>query len=389
MNEIKSISFALDPTNVPAFLLDWELTKLCNLDCSYCSQGIDGGHDNSTKHPPLEDCLQTIDFMYQYVDLYMQYKKPSQQKVILNVYGGESVFHPNIVEILKACREKYDSYKNKWHLTITCTTNGIVGPNQWKKIVELIDEFSVSYHAEVLPKQQQQYIDNILYLKSQNKRFKCVIMMHNDPEYFADAEKIIQFCRDNEIRYVEKPLDNVDEQWAYSADQFSKLKTFWINSVPNREKDNYQKILNQSAGKDKVSSINTGRPCCGGRKLGLNNDLKSCVSFVPKQGFRDWYCSVNWFFLFVRQLDGAVYTNKDCRTSTTGQVEPLGNLKNYQKIIDKVKEQFDNRAMPIIKCIKDICMCGFCSPKADNLQDFKELLDRNLDKEKYYGNQTF
>jgi hypothetical protein len=30
-------------------------------------------------------------------------------------------------------------------------------------------------------------------------------------------------------------------------------------------------------------------------------------------------------------------------------------------------------------------MCGFCAPKADNYNDFKELLDRNLDKEKYYG----
>lgn len=42
MTDIKSIGFALDPTNVPSFLLDWELTKLCNLDCSYCSTGIDG-----------------------------------------------------------------------------------------------------------------------------------------------------------------------------------------------------------------------------------------------------------------------------------------------------------------------------------------------------------
>lgn len=89
---IKSIGFALDTTNVPSFLLDWEVTKLCNLDCSYCVTGLDGGHDNSTKHSPLEECLQTIDFMYQYVDLYMQYKKPSQRKVILNVYGEKVYF---------------------------------------------------------------------------------------------------------------------------------------------------------------------------------------------------------------------------------------------------------------------------------------------------------
>lgn len=385
---IKSIGFALDPTNVPAFLLDWELTKLCNLDCSYCGTGIDGGHDNTTKHPPLAECLNTIDFMYEYVDLYMQYKKPSHRKVILNVYGGESLFHPHIVEILEACRKKYNDFKDRWHLTIICTTNGIVGNNQWKKIVKHIDEFSVSYHPEIFPKQRQQYLDNILYLKEQNKRFKCVIMMHNDPEYFAESEKIIQFCKENNLRYVEKPLDNTEEKWAYTPEQFTKLKTFWINSMPSTQQEYKKELAVIGDNKPKVQSINEGRPCCGGRKLSLNKDLKSIATFINQQGFKDWYCSVNWFFLYVRQLDGAVYTNKDCRTSTTGKVEPLGNLKNYQSILSKVKEQFDSRTMPVIKCVKDICMCGFCAPKADNINDYKELFDRQLDKEKYYGNQT-
>ena len=382
---IKSIGFALDPTNVPAFLIDWEVTKLCNLDCSYCDTGIDGGHDNSTRHPPLIECLQSIDFMYEYVDLYMQYKKQSQRKVVLNVYGGESVFHPDIVKILNECREKYKKYQDNWHLTITCTTNGVIGPTQWKKIVPLVDEFSVSYHTEILPKQHQQFMDNVLYLKQENKRFKCIIMMHNDPAYFDQAEKIVKFCQDHNLRYIKKPLDNAQQKWAYTSEQFNKLKTFWMSVVPMAKQDAYEKKLNLVGTSEEVLSINEGRPCCGGRKLSINNDLKSCVSFVEKQGFQDWYCSVNWFFLFVRQLDGAVFTNKDCKTSTTGRVEPLGHLKNHQSIIDKLKQQLDTRSVPIIQCVKDICMCGFCAPKAQNLNDFKELLDRNLDKEKYYG----
>jgi pyruvate-formate lyase-activating enzyme len=383
---IKSIGFALDPTNVPSFLLDWEITKLCNLDCSYCGVGIDGGHDNSTQHPPLDECLKTIDFMYEYVDLYMQYKKSSQRKVILNVYGGESIFHPHIVEILQACKEKYKAYKDRWYLTITCTTNGIIGPKQWEKIVPLIDEFSVSYHSEILPKQRQQYLNNVLYLKEQNKRFKCVIMMHNDPVHFAESEKIVEFCRAHDFRYVTKPLDNTEERWAYTEEQFNKLKTFWMNTVPVSKQNNYKNNLDSIEIKNnKVMSIENGRPCCGGRKLSLNNDLKSSVSFVAQQGFKGWYCSVNWFFLFVRQLDGAVYTNKDCKTSTTGQVEPLGNLNDYQLILDTLIIQLDNPEPPIIQCVKDICMCGFCAPKAQDLDDYKKLLSRNLSKENYYG----
>lgn len=385
----KSIGFALDPSNVPTFLLDWELTRLCNLDCSYCgTDGIFGGHDNTTKHPPLDECLNTIDFMYNYVDMYMQHKKISQRKVVLNVYGGESIFHPNIVEILKTARERYSSYKDKWHLTITCTTNGIIGSNQWSKIVDLIDEFSVSYHAETLPKQKEQYLKNVLFLKEKNKRFKCVIMMHNDPVLFEEAEKIEEFCQQHKIRYVKKPLDNIEEKWSYSPDQFNKLKTFWIKSVPVRKQEDYKQYLDNTEEADKIHSLSQGRPCCGGRKLSLDNDLKSSVTFVNQQGFKDWYCSVNWFFLFVRQSTGDIYTNKDCRTSTTGRVEPLGNLKNYQQVLNTVQAQFDNKAVPIIKCVKEVCICGFCAPKAEKLDDFKLLLDRHIDKEKYYGNQT-
>ena len=33
----KTIEPAIDPANKISFLLDWEITLRCNLDCSYCS----------------------------------------------------------------------------------------------------------------------------------------------------------------------------------------------------------------------------------------------------------------------------------------------------------------------------------------------------------------
>ncbi len=376
---VNSIAFALDPTNVPAFLLDWELTKLCNLDCTYCPTGVEwGSHDNSTNHPPLDECLRTIDFMYSYVDLYMQHKKPSQRKVILNVYGGESLFHPDIETIMQACRDRYQPYQDSWHLTITCTTNGVVGPRQWKRIVDLVDEFTVSYHPENLLKQKQQYLDNVLYLKQHNKRFKCVIMMHNDPAMFADSESVIEFCQQHDLRYVAKPLDNHDAKWSYNQEQFGKLKTIWISQTPQHQKLTYQRQIDQIGTEERVSSIAQGRGCCGGRRLSLNGDLKSNISFVPQQGFRGWSCSVNWFFLFVQQLTGNVYTNKDCRMSTTNRIEPLGNLDRADQIITTLKNQLLTNSMPIIECKKDICLCGICAPKAQSQAEFLQLIQRNV-----------
>ena len=361
MNDVKSIAFALDPTNVPSFLLDWELTKLCNLDCSYCPTGIDGGHDNTTQHPPVADCLQTIDFMYEYVDLYMQHKKPSQRKVVLNVYGGESLFHPDIVEILDACKNKYTQYQSNWHLTVTCTTNAVIGQNLLERILPLIDEFTVTFHAESLEKQRDRALTNLKTIKERGVRVKCVILMHNNPILWDRCMDAITFCKTHNIRYIVKPLDNSDEQWAYSATQWSVLR-------PNEHPIQFVKP---------AVAIEQGRQCCGGRLLSTNGKLNSRETFVPRQGFKNWSCSVNWFFLFVRQLDGAVYTNKDCMTSTSGRVEPLGQLDNTMDILNTLRQQL-NGNMPVIKCVKTTCRCGFCAPKAESEVEFLELIKRNV-----------
>lgn len=370
MDDINSIAFALDPNNVPVFLLDWEITRLCNLDCSYCNHG----HDNSTKHPPLDQCLQTLDFMYEYVNMYMSHKKPTQRKVILNVYGGESLVHPDIVSILQACRQRYQKYSEFWELTVTCTTNAIVGNRVWRKVIPLIDEFTVSYHAETLEKQRSQFKANLLTLKQQAKKFKCIVMMHNDPDLWKSSEGIIEFCKIHDIRYTPKPVDKDTPDWAYTAEQFGKFKVFWMSQTSKKEQQVLEQVSHESGG----NTLSEGRSCCGGRPMAINGDLKSRVNFVPKQGFQGWSCSVNWFFLFVRQLTGEVFTNKDCQTSTTGRVEPLGNLSNYSQILHTLKTQFETKTMPVIKCVKPVCRCGFCAPKARDGERFHELIKRHV-----------
>lgn len=373
---INSIGFALSPDNIPSFLLDWELTKKCNLDCSYCDTGIDGGHDNSFPHPPVKECLKTIDFIYEYVDLYMKHKKPTQRKVILNVYGGESLFHPNIIEILQACRDQYKSYADRWELTITTTTNAVINKTIWEKIIPLIDEFTVSYHAENLPKQQKIFFNNLLRLKDLNKKVKVIVMMHADSELWKNSIMAIEFCQTNNIRYLAKPYDNHD--LSYSSEQYDYIKNYWISNTNTKNLAESKQRLSSIGNKNNVIGINEGRACCGGRKLALNNSLSSSVTFVPRQGFKDWYCSVNWFFLFVQQITGKVYTNKDCRTNLNNKIEPLGYLENASEIINQLKQHMTNNTLPVIKCVKSICMCGYCAPKAENLKDFKDLITRNV-----------
>lgn len=381
MNCISSIGFALDPSNVPSFLIDWEVTKKCNMACSYCISDVNfGGRYDHADHPPLAECLETIKFMYSYVDEYMKYKKPTQRKVVLNVYGGEALLHPDIVEILESCRNEYAQYSDKWHLTITSTTNALMGSNLWSRIVSLIDEFTCSYHSEMTDKQKDIFKKNVLYLRDNDKRFKVLPVMHNDPELFKDAEQMIDFCKQNNLRYHIKPLDNSDDDFSYRSEEYGKLKTIWISSVNSKKDKNYETQVEKiGEGSDKVKGIEQGRSCCGGRSLSINGDLKSNVRFIPRQGFKDWYCSVNWFFLSIRQNTKTVWVNKDCKHSTvTNKVEPLGYLTDTKSILDTLKTQLETKSMPVIQCVKNSCICGFCAPKAENYDEFSKLLKRHV-----------
>ena len=258
----------------------------CNLDCSYCGSGLYFGHDNSTKHPPLEDCLRTIDFMFEYADAYMSNKPRGIKYVILNVYGGEALHHPNIVEILSVLRDRYGPYQDRWHLTVTTTTNAIIAPHRLDRIIPLIDEFTVSYHTENTAEQKQQFRDNLLKIKDSGRRQKCVVLMHSEPDRFADAQSQINWLAENNIKCLPRQLDHHPER-DFNYDQ---QQIVWFEGL-------YKKDLSDAVIKNhKADLADTGRACCGGRELCADQNRREPQKFVFNK-FPGWYCSVNHFFL--------------------------------------------------------------------------------------------
>lgn len=358
---LTSLEAAVTPANPITFLLDWELTLKCNLDCSYCPVGIHGGHDNSTKHPPLDECLRTAKFMFEYVDLYMNVKKSKNKVVILNVYGGESLHHPNIVEILEQLRSFQKPYADKWSLVVTVTTNAIVPEKKFKQIAEYVDNFTLSYHTESSDKQKAQYINNALYLKGINKPFKCVVLMN--PHGFSDAEDMAKWCADNNINYLPRQLDNIDTH------NYNEQQIIWFNQLYNKKSFNTKVELNT---KEPVMP-SQGRACCGGRQLCTNQDYKTRHFFVNNR-FSDWYCSVNEYFVFIKQVNGEIYTNKDCKMSFDGTVSPIGHLNDTEKLLDYTRTHLQNGTLPVIQCKKFACFCGLCAPKAKDLDEYKTIM---------------
>jgi len=340
--------------------LDWELTMKCNLDCTYCGTGLYAGHDNSTRHPPLTECLKTIDFMFEYADIYMRTKPQGIRYVILNVYGGEALHHPDIVEILSVLRERYERYRDHWHLTITTTTNAIIAPNRLDQIIPLIDEFTVSYHTENTPKQKQQFQDNLLKIKAAGVRQKCIVLMHSESDKFADAQAMIAWLGQNGIKHLPKQLDHhpAREEFNYNQQQ-----VVWFEGL-------YKKPLAHAVVHDnKTDLADTGRACCGGRSLCENQNRQDPQKFVSNK-FPGWYCSVNHFFLYVKQVNGEVYVNKDCKMNYDGTVGPIGNLNDIAPILAQARDT----KKPVIRCAKEQCRCGLCAPKAENLDTYQTIM---------------
>lgn len=346
-------------------MLDWELTMKCNLDCDYCLTGLYEGHDNSTRHPAAADCLQTIDFMFAYVDEIMKTRIPSMRNVILNVYGGEALHHPNIVQILQQVRARYQKYMEQWHLTVTTTTNAIVSDRILDHIIPLIDEFTVSYHTNNTQEQQRQFRQNILKIQSKGKPVKCVILMHTEPELFKNAQSQIVWCNQHGVRYLPRQLDVktvVNNQTRYNQQQVQ-----WFEKTYQDRSYNTQVELEP---KDNTVLSDQGRACCGGRQLCVDGNHRRRHFFVDNR-FPGWYCSVDQFFVYIKQVTREVFVNRDCKMNYQGSNGAIGSLDDTQQILDNLRQ-----GMPTIQCANPQCFCGVCAPKAKDLATYQKIMSK-------------
>jgi hypothetical protein len=80
--------------------------------------------------------------------------------------------------------------------------------------------------------------------------------------------------------------------------------------------------------------------------------------------------------LYVKQVNGEVYVNKDCKMNFDGKVGPIGNLADTTNIINTLSAQLATQTLPIIQCKKYKCLCGLCAPKAKSLDTYKKIIDK-------------
>lgn len=364
---IKSIEPVLDDPNHPlTFHIDWEVNMKCNLDCSYCAS-----HDNSTDNPSLEDCLKTVDFLLKYTDLHMKAKPVGQRHAIINLFGGEALYHPNIVELLTEIRKRHEQYKPTWTLAVASITNAVVKPKIWHRIVDLVDYFTISYHTENTDEQQEMFKQNLLIIKEKNKGHHCAILMH--PKYFDKNLEMIEFCKANGVNYVPRQLDHGSSTYEYKTEQI-----IWFDALYKKKstKPVDTGIDTTKKKEEKTSMTEIGRACCGGVQMHTNQDYSSKVYFIPGNTFPGWSCSVDKFFIFVKQITKELFFNKDCRMRYDGTVGPFGYLDDAEKILKDLEDNIKNNTMPTITCAKKRCWCGLCAPKAETPEIYQNIMKK-------------
>ena len=351
----------IDQTNSHnSFQVAWESTLKCNLDCSYCGDG----HDNSQDHPSLEDSLRTVDFIVEYLNLYMCSRPDHIRFATLNIQGGESIFHPHILEILEYIKSKKSLYHN-WNLNIGLITNGITSPERWKKIADLVDYFTMSFHSESLVKQQDMFRQNVKYLKDNNKNFQVSVLMH--PKKWQVCLDQIEWCKNHDVKYITRQLDHgwTNFKFNYTPEQSEFL-------TGTKQVSMTTKVI--SFFKNGIDLSSKGRACCGGETL--CTDVDSSTTYIKNNRFKGWTCSVNRFFLYIRQTTGEIFTNKDCRMNLDSEVGVLGYLKNSEALLKDLKQKLETNTLPDIICDKSSCWCGLCAPKAAQPDVYKKIMQK-------------
>jgi hypothetical protein len=277
----------------------------------------------------------------------MNNKPPQQKHVSFNIFGGESLFHPNIIDIIEYAYNKHNG-NYAWTLGLNTVTNAIVKPKVWDMLLDYFDYLTVSYHTESTIAEQELFRRNVLELQKRNKRFQASILLH--PINIQNCKSMIDWCKDHDIPYWARKMDTPPGQGT---------REHTITLVKRNE------IL---------KTRQLGRSCCGGQKFNVDQDYTKTVSIVPNN-FMDWNCGVNHFFIFVKQETKEVFINKDCLMSYDSEYGPIGSLTDPTKIVQDLKYRIENGTDYIV-CKKERCWCGLCSPKAKDKVVYDDIMKK-------------
>ena len=182
---------------------------------------------------------------------------------------------------------------------------------------------------------------------------------------------MIDWLTQHNIKMLPRQLDG--NAGIVGERKYTEEKIKWFNTLYKSKTFGDKKNILDSTTDQNLTNV--GRACCGGRQVCTDQNLKQ-RNFYVENKFPDWYCSVNHFFLYVKQVNGEIFVNKDCKMNFDGTVGPIGNLGNTESVLSTLSAQLDTNSLPVIQCKKTQCYCGLCAPKSKDLSIYYDIMKK-------------
>jgi len=365
------------------FQVTWDLGRRCNYDCSYCPAHR---HDNFSPHASLDELKSAVDFLFEYIDVYME--KRSYKHTSISFTGGEPTVNPNFIPFVKYLKEEYEAkYQDKWACGFALTSNGAMSAKMANAVMENLGHITVSYHAESDNKLKQQVRDRIKQFHDADYSISCNVMFH--AAYFDECKDLCDYLHDLGVKYVpriigEEPDSKSNFAHMYTDEQLDYMKNYWTykNAELNETQEEAAQLSNagEKTSEKKKLGMTIGRPCCGSREmcLSLNGESRKST-FVDLREFKGWHCSVNYFFLHLEQQTDSVFHHQTCQARFDQTRGPIGKISEGDKILADLKHKLSTNTLPTIICPKHTCGCGLCAPKSKYIDNYNKVMEGHLE----------
>lgn len=366
------------------FQVTWDLGRRCNYDCSYCPAHR---HDNFSPHASLDELKSAVDFLFEYIDVYME--KRSYKHTSISFTGGEPTVNPNFIPFVKYLKEEYEAkYQDKWACGFALTSNGAMSAKMADAVMENLGHITVSYHAESDNKLKQQVRDRIKQFHDADYSISCNVMFH--AAYFDECKDLCDYLHDLGVKYVpriigEEPDSKSNFAHMYTDEQLDYMKNYWTykNAELNETQEEAAQLSNagEKTSEKKKLGMTIGRPCCGSREmcLSLNGESRKST-FVDLREFKGWHCSVNYFFLHLEQQTDSVFHHQTCQARFDQTRGPIGKISEGDKILAELKHKLNTNTLPTIICPKHTCGCGLCAPKSKYIDNYNKVMEGHLEE---------
>lgn len=349
---------AINLTNPEPMMVTWDTGRRCNYDCTYCESTR---HDNTSPFHTIDDLRSTFNFIKDWTSIYNSYRKRTVDYTNINFTGGEPTLNPRFWDLVDYIKEDEKKFR------LSLTTNGAWNKKFTQKIIDRFGGVTVSYHAEGHPNLKKVVLDNILRLSESDIWIQVNVMLHVD--CWDECVDVYNQLKEKGIKVNPRPIGDGNMKrsgWFLDLDG-SLRRTSHAYSAEQQEWILKESGVNLRPQKP-TEGDSLGRSCCGGRCIqGKVNNKWQEVKLV-NTNFKDWYCSVDWYFLHIDQHTGLIYHHQTCQALHGKKRGPLGHLKDKDSIINKLKSRLENPS-PII-CPNQRCGCGMCVPKSKIEKDF-------------------